>query len=103
MRHAGGEQPYMLQGSLSSKPSKVQEVHTGGEGEGGRYGAKNSPSKVAKHFSLLLDGKLPRIANMVISFFWLRDRITKSKLVKLKNTGFWPKSPNFILVFKHYY
>ena len=44
----------------------------------GRYGAENGPSKVTKHFSLLLDGKLTctlRRSGYVI--FWLRDRIAK--------------------------
>jgi len=40
----------------------------------GRYGAKNGWSKVTKHFSLLLDGKLTfslRRSGYII--FWLRD------------------------------
>jgi len=49
----------------------------------GRYGAENSPSKVTKHFSLLLDGKLTcslHLSGYVI--FWLRDQIAKLKLAK---------------------
>ena len=52
MGRTGGSKsrPYMLQGVSPWKPSKVlTQVHTRGEGEDGE------PSKVNKHFSLLLD------------------------------------------------
>ena len=46
----------------------------------GSYGAKNGPSKVTKHFSLLLDGKLAcTLCCSGYVIFWLRDRIAKFK------------------------
>jgi len=46
----------MLQGGLTSKFNKYTPEE---RAKMGRYDAENGPSKVAKHSSLLLDGKLP--------------------------------------------
>ena len=51
----------------------------------GRHGTENCPSKVTKHFFLLLDGKLTRslcCSGYVI--FWLRDRTAKFKTHQIK-------------------
>ena len=63
MGHAAGSKPrpYMLQGSLTSKSSKIltyNECILEERAKMGRYGTKNGLSKAAKHFSLLSDGKL---------------------------------------------
>ena len=36
----------------------------------GRYGGENSPYKVTKHFSLLLDGKLTCSLRLVVTSFF---------------------------------
>ena len=60
----------------NSKPSKVrvhkvQRVDIGGEGEDVKYGAENGPSKVTKHFSLLLDNL--KLAKFISTAFYLKS------------------------------
>jgi len=68
---------------FETKQSTYNEYTPEERAKMGRYGAENSPSKVTKHFSLLLDGKLTcslHLSGYVI--FWLRDQIAKLKLAK---------------------
>ena len=62
--------------------------------------AENGLSRVARHFSQLIDGKLPCSSRRSgDDIFWLRNQITKtqnllSNKIK-KRTAFEPKQPNF--------
>ena len=59
---------------------------------------QNGPSRVTKHLSLLLDGKLTcrlRCSDYVI--FWLRDLIAKFKNTKSKNMAFFAEIAKFYL------
>ena len=83
----------MLQDGLTSKPSKGEWVHTGGEGEDA---IENRLRKVARHFSQLIDGKLPgslRCSGDV--FFWLRDWISKLKTRQIKKYSVLAEIPKF--------
>jgi len=73
------QQPHMLKGSLTSKPSEVQRVHTGGEGEDGKVWHQNGSDKAAiyRHFSQLLDGEVKQRGS---TLQWLRDQIAKYKI-----------------------
>jgi len=46
------------QSHLETKRRTYNEYTLEDRAKMGRYGAENGPSKVTKHFSLLLDGKL---------------------------------------------
>jgi len=86
MGHAAGSKPrpYMLQGSLTSKPSKIltyNECIPEERAKMGRYGTENGLSKVAKHFSLLLDGKLTcSVCYSGYIIFWLRTELPNLKI-----------------------
>ena len=72
------------QSHLETKRSSYNEYMLEEKAKIGRYGAKNGLSKVTKHFSLLLDGKLTcslRHSGYII--FWLRDRIAKFKTCQI--------------------
>jgi len=65
--------------------AKQRRMNTHRSRKRGRYGTENGPSKVARHFSQLIDGKLPcslRRSRDII--FWLRDRIAKLKTRQIK-------------------
>ena len=62
----------------------------------GRYGGENSPYKVTKHFSLLLDGKLTcSLHHSGYVIFWLRDRIAKFKTHQIKKYGVFAEITKF--------
>jgi len=96
--HAGGSKPwpYMLQGGLTSKPSKIQRVHTRGGGQDGKVWRRNGLSKVTKQFSLLLDGKLLcSLHHCGHIVFWLRDQVAKFKTHQIKKYSVLAKIAKF--------
>ena len=50
---------YMLQCGLTQSQVKENEYTPKERAKMGRYGTENRPSKVNRHFSQLVDGKLP--------------------------------------------
>ena len=54
----------------------------------GRYCDKNGPAKAARHFSQLLDSKLPQDSEALrrsgYIIYWLRDRMAKFKIRQFK-------------------
>ena len=69
--------PYMLQGSLTSKLSTVQWVHTG-EGEDGKTWRWKWSVQVCK--TLLSAYRWQGLHRSGDVMFWLRDRIAKSRV-----------------------
>jgi len=68
----------MLQGSWTWSQAKYNMYTLEERVKDKRYGAKNGPTKTARHFSQLLDGKLPwGLGRSGYIIFGLRDQIAK--------------------------